>query len=122
MQPDNANKINARILCQAVKSVKLFSDQFMRNSFVGLTSVPLESAAGLSLSVIRGQSHKFVRQQVVGQFEAGNPFSAKLSVWLSDLCGFACLSTFTAKYAKDFAKIANKLTDYWGTGKKETVS
>jgi hypothetical protein len=46
---------------------------------------------------------------VVGQF--GNQqiiFFAELCVWLSDLCDFACISDLTAKYAKDFAKIAKQ--------------
>ena len=35
-------------------------------------------------------------------------FFAKLCVRLSDLCGLACLSRFTAKSAKDFAKNAKE--------------
>jgi hypothetical protein len=35
-------------------------------------------------------------------------FFAKLCVRLGDLCGFALSSSFTAKYAKDFAKSAKQ--------------
>jgi len=49
--------------------------------------------------------------RVVRQFGKPKAFSLRnFASGLSELCGFACLSRLTAKYAKDFAKDA-KQTD-----------